>query len=227
MRRFLRLPSPAMVIAVIALFVALDVTSVARHLLNGGRSIANSTIPGRLLVRDTLTGREVRESRLGTVPRAASADTAARASSAATADTATNAGTANNALNLGGVAASFFQQRCTDGAVKGYVRANVPTTGTFPVGYTSEATRVPQAFNCAGGGVEVRRVGVGDYRVRFINNPSTVAVASSFNDFDNFVAVGRVADPAGGLPPAEQVFRVQSRDDTGTLQDRSFTLLVP
>ena len=207
MRRFLRLPSPAMVIAVIALFVALDVTSVARHLLNGGRSIANSTIPGRLLVRDTLTGREVRESRLGTVPRAANADTA------------------NNALNLGGVAAGFFQQRCTDGAVKGFVR--VTGSGTFPVGYTSEANRVPRAFNCTGGVVEVRRVGVGDYRVRFANNPGDLAVATSFNDVDNFVAVARQSDAAGGLPATEQVFRVVSRDDAGTAQDRSFTLLVP
>ena len=73
MRKFIRRPSPAAILAFVALFVALDMASLAQRgarLLNGGRTIANNTIPGRLIVRDTLTGREIRESRLGLVPLA-------------------------------------------------------------------------------------------------------------------------------------------------------------
>jgi len=94
MRKLIRRPSPAMAVALIALFVALGGTSVAvislpknsvgtKQLRKGGvtspklrdravraRDIANDTIVGRKLRVATLGPREIAESKLGTVPAA-------------------------------------------------------------------------------------------------------------------------------------------------------------
>jgi hypothetical protein len=99
MRKLIRRPSPAMIVALIALFVALGGTGYAVTALpknsvgekqlrkaaitsqkiraNAVRSgdIANSTIVGRDLRAGTLGQREIAESKLGTVPRASIADT--------------------------------------------------------------------------------------------------------------------------------------------------------
>jgi hypothetical protein len=99
MRRLLRsLPSPAMVVALIALFVAMGGVSyglagsnivTSGDIVNGAvktkdiknndvRSgdIRNSTVRGRDVRNNTLTGSDVDESALGTVPSALAANTA-------------------------------------------------------------------------------------------------------------------------------------------------------
>jgi hypothetical protein len=73
-------PSPALVVAGLALVVALGGTAFAapiRHLAGSidGASIKNHTIGGAKLKDDTLTGKQINESRLGAVPQAANADT--------------------------------------------------------------------------------------------------------------------------------------------------------
>src|SRR5215210_8057438 len=80
MRRLrLRRPSPALVISLIALFVALGGTSYAaikigaRNLKTGSvgtRAVKNGTLSGRDLKRAGLSGREINEGRLGVVPSA-------------------------------------------------------------------------------------------------------------------------------------------------------------
>ena len=75
MRRLrLRRPSPALVISLIALFVALGGTSYAaikigaRNLKTGSvgtRAVKNATLSGRDLRRAGLSGREINEGRLG------------------------------------------------------------------------------------------------------------------------------------------------------------------
>ena len=94
-----RRPSPALIIACLALFVALGGTGYAaivlpknsvgaKQIRTGGvtsseirnsttrsRDIAQNTILGRDLRADTLGAREIAESKLGTVPRASAADT--------------------------------------------------------------------------------------------------------------------------------------------------------
>ena len=80
MRRLrLRRPSPALVISLIALFVALGGTSYAaikigaRNLKTGSvgtRAVKNATLSGRDLRRAGLSGREINEGRLGSVPLA-------------------------------------------------------------------------------------------------------------------------------------------------------------
>jgi hypothetical protein len=98
-------PSPALVIALIALFVALGGSGYAAVKLNGkslkngsvaGKKLKNRSIAGKKLKNDTVTGRHIKESTLGKVPLAAAADTA---NSAKTADSA------GSATSFGGVTA--------------------------------------------------------------------------------------------------------------------------
>jgi hypothetical protein len=73
MLRTLR-PSPALIVASLALVVAVSGTTYAAATING-RSIANHSIAGSKLINNTLTGAQVKESRLTTVRHAANADT--------------------------------------------------------------------------------------------------------------------------------------------------------
>ena len=121
-------PSPALVIACIALFVAMGGVSYgfatgsidSREIKNGavttkdlrnnevrGRDIRNSTILGRDVAFNTLTGSDIKESALGQVPRAAFAG---------------SAGNAGNANTLGGVGGS------------GFVRKEAPAFAAIPLG---------------------------------------------------------------------------------------------
>ena len=74
MRRPLRSRfSYANVMSTPAVFIALGGSSYAAVTLNG-KDIKHRSIPGTKLKRNSVTGLEVRESRLGRVPRAALAD---------------------------------------------------------------------------------------------------------------------------------------------------------
>lgn len=60
-------PSPAMVVAVVALIVALAGTAYAAQTINGG-AIKKQTIGGGKLKKKTLTGFQINTDKLGTVP---------------------------------------------------------------------------------------------------------------------------------------------------------------
>lgn len=62
-----RRPSPAMVVAVIALVAALAGTAYAAQTINGG-AIKKQTIGGGKLKKNTLTGFQINNNKLGTVP---------------------------------------------------------------------------------------------------------------------------------------------------------------
>src|SRR3954467_10671273 len=62
-------PSPAMVVAVIALIVALAGTAYAAKRINGG-SIIKQSIGGGKVKKDTLTGFQINNAKLGEVPQA-------------------------------------------------------------------------------------------------------------------------------------------------------------
>src|SRR3954447_890248 len=64
-----RRPSPAMVVSVIALIVALAGTAYAAQRINGG-AIKKQTIGGGKLKRKTLTGFQINTNKLGVVPAA-------------------------------------------------------------------------------------------------------------------------------------------------------------
>jgi hypothetical protein len=64
-----RRPSPAMVVAMIALFVALAGTAYAAQTINGG-AIKKQTIGAGKLKQKTLTGYQINTNKLGVVPSA-------------------------------------------------------------------------------------------------------------------------------------------------------------
>jgi hypothetical protein len=101
-------PSPALVVSLIALFVALGGSGYAAVKLNGkslkngsvaGKKLKNRSIAGKKLKNNTVTGRHIKESTLGKVPLAAQADNATSATNA------TNATTAGSATSFGGMTA--------------------------------------------------------------------------------------------------------------------------
>lgn len=100
-------PSPAMVVALLALFVAASGTTYAAVKING-KDLVNKSVAGKKLKPDTVKGKQVNEAKLGQVPSAAAADTAASAETANTADTATTATMATNATQLGGLGPGAF-----------------------------------------------------------------------------------------------------------------------
>jgi hypothetical protein len=67
-------PSPALIVASLALFVAIGGSAYAAATISG-RSITDHSIAGRKIINNTLTGRQIKESRLATVPHAANANT--------------------------------------------------------------------------------------------------------------------------------------------------------
>ena len=84
----IKLPSPAMAISLLALFVALGGTGYAAVKINGknikaktitGTKLKNRTITGTKLKNNTLTGKQIAESKLATVPRAKLATSAGTA----------------------------------------------------------------------------------------------------------------------------------------------------
>jgi hypothetical protein len=83
MKRFIRRPSPAMVVACIALFVAMGGVSYgvaagfidSREIKNNtirGKDVKNGALTGKEFKRDSVGGLTVNESRLGVVPSAES-----------------------------------------------------------------------------------------------------------------------------------------------------------
>lgn len=98
----MRRPSPALVIALIALFVSLGGTGYAALTITG-RNVKNRSLTGADVKRDSLGGAEIREARLGTVPRAAAA---ARADHARGADHAATSGRAASADRAGHAASA-------------------------------------------------------------------------------------------------------------------------
>jgi hypothetical protein len=65
----IRRPSPAMVVALVALAVALGGTAIAAQTINGG-AIKKQTIGGGKLKKKTLTGFQINTNKLGVVPTA-------------------------------------------------------------------------------------------------------------------------------------------------------------
>ncbi len=65
----MRRPSPAMIVALIALVVALGGTAIAAQTINGG-AIKKQTIGGGKLKQKTLTGFQINTNKLGVVPAA-------------------------------------------------------------------------------------------------------------------------------------------------------------
>lgn len=98
-KRLGRMPSPATVIACLALFVAISGTSYAAGKING-KKLKNRSVTAGKVKKDTLTGTEINESKLGKVPSAQSADSAT---------------TAGNASTVGGANLASLKTKCPSG----------------------------------------------------------------------------------------------------------------
>lgn len=69
------------------------------------------------------------------------------------------------------------QQRCQQGAIRGI--AVVIGGASIPDRFVATGSFFARKFNCTGGGITVRRVGAGEYDVRFANNGANVALVSA------------------------------------------------
>jgi hypothetical protein len=169
MRRLLNnRPSPAMVVALIALFVALGGSGYAAVQLNG-KVLKNGSVAGKKLKRNSVTGKQIKESALATVPRA-------RSLGGKTADDFLPLkGTAVNSQKLGGLSRTSFVRRECDvdtGQVKGIVTIAAATN--FPGTFTTVS-----GYSCNGQTIEARKLGMGRYEVRFNGSPATEWVATA------------------------------------------------
>ena len=162
-------PSPAMIVALIALFVALGGSSYAvtkistKNLRTGAvnsRVVKNNSLRSADVRRESLTGGDIKTDSI----KNADIDNATlRANSADTAARATTANTAENANALGGVAAANFTQRtCTSqtGAVKGFAR--IAASDTFSNDLHDDRSREPLQLQRGDG----RGAAAGHRRVR-------------------------------------------------------------
>jgi hypothetical protein len=147
-----RAPSPAMVVACLALIVALGGTSYAAIRLPansvGTKQLKKGAVTGVKVKSNTLTGNQINESKLGKVPSAGNADSATNATTAGSAPVSRlDYQSAAVAVPAGFLAATRGSASCPTGlsATGGGAKMSDPNNGyildTNPVGKTGwEAT---------------------------------------------------------------------------------------
>jgi hypothetical protein len=82
-------------------------------------------------------------------------------------------------------AASVAQQRCAQGAVRGIaVVTGDPSKGiaNVPDQFTSAPVLFGRRFNCTGRPIQVRRLGIGRYEIRFVGNGATTALVGAYTE---------------------------------------------
>jgi hypothetical protein len=213
-------PSPALLISLIALVVALGGTSYAafrlpagsvgtKQLVNGAVStpkIKNGAVNGSKVAKNSLTGANINLGTLGNVPsatnaaHATSADSATNASHATSADNATNATNAANATTaatasaLGSVA---YRVDTSAGAVDIPACSDNPCTPN-DVGTASITATCPQGMVAIGGGGETYDAGVelsGSFPKTFAFGGVTPPGPNAWQvDADNFLQTGSKVD---------------------------------
>jgi hypothetical protein len=84
------------------------------------------------------------------------------------------------ALGEGVQALTAAQPRCANGAVRGIATVTGDSAGIANMEdkFASRKALFARSFNCTGRGVQVRRVGIGVYEVRFVGNSAPTAIAS-------------------------------------------------
>jgi hypothetical protein len=220
-----RRPSPAMIVALLALFVALGGSTYAATKIRardirtgavGSRAIANNSIRSSDIRNGVVTGQDVKDDSL---TNADIDNTSLRALSATSATTATRATNASNADRLDGIdSTSFTRRACTSqtGAIKGVVTIDASAT------FTATFAAVP-GYNCSGQSIEARRLSMGRYEVRFNGSPVTQAVATA-------IVAGFKADMVSVTNQSPGLFTVYVLDPLpapGAFVDDDFTMITP
>jgi hypothetical protein len=193
-----RVPSPSLIIAVLALLAAM-----------GGSAYA--------------TGGSDKKTDKNIANNAAKTYFTSQIGSASVAR-ATNATNSQNAAQLGGVPASGYTVRDCNaqaGAIKGW--ASVPDASAS---YSSTFVHT-FGYNCSGGDVQARRFGVGLYEVRFVNSPVAAMVATvNGGPGSPTPPAGTGFVDSHNVSPG--LFQVGTRAPNGTLTDGiGFVIITP
>lgn len=186
----------ANVVATLALFVSLGGSSYAVSQITS-RDVKNRSLKGGDMRRDTLTGKEINESKMGAVPNALRSLSATNASvadlskdseRATTAGTATLADTARDAQALAGQGAASFEQSST----VQFGRASATPSGTsseqvllsWPELGAELRTSIGQGCGATQVTIGVRNTKTSGPSVRvFENDPGPVVLPQTTNRF--------------------------------------------
>jgi hypothetical protein len=191
-------PSPALIVAFVALFAAMGGVGYATAKLKPN-SVKTKSIKSGAVTTDKIADGAV------TTPKLAPNAVAPYATNAV------NAMNAANADKLGGVAPG--------GCQTGWLKAST-TVDTAPLnGTIGEPIGVP-GFNCASSAddaVQVQREAVGQYTVTLAGSDADVAIASSAGS--NSVAA------ATSLEPGSFLVKVWNNGDAAFVDGRTFTLI--
>ena len=226
-RFVLRRPSPALVVAFVALLIALGGTSYAAFRLPrnsvGTKQLKHNAVTASKIKNGAVTASKINTSGL-TVPNALhanSADSATNATNATHATTAdnatdaTNATTATTAINanlLGGLPGSLYQQRNAEGsALAGAV--------------ITSAGGIASWFNAFGGAPTVTHTSTGVYDISFdglnVQDDNTVMLVTP-----NTPSTDCTATNASNASNASTTFIVvETKDCDGTAADRGFHVI--
>ncbi len=172
-KRALR-PTPALVIAFVALFAAMGGIGYSAVKIKPN-SVKTKNIKTGAVTTDKLADGAVTTPKLAADAVAPNARNAANAANATNATNATNAANAMNAARLGGAAPG----QCQTGWLKGSLA--VDTDVVTP----AQPTAIVPGFNCASkanDAIQIERLDVGRYMVSFAGNDANIAVTTSGGD---------------------------------------------
>jgi hypothetical protein len=220
----LRRPSPALVVAFVALLIALGGTSYAAFRLPrnsvGTKQLKNNAVTASKIKNGAVTASKINTSGLMApnafhANSADSATNATNATHATTANTATNATTATTAINanlLGGLPGSLYQQRNAEGSA--LAGALITSAG----GITSW-------FNAFGGGPTVTHPSAGVYDISVdglnVQDDNTVILVTP-----NTPSTDCTATNASNASNASTTFIVvETKDCDDTAADRGFHVI--
>jgi hypothetical protein len=220
-------PSAALVVAGLALLVAM-----------GGTGYASGLVTGKQVKNSSLTGKDIRDATVSSadVVGLTKADIAADALDGDVIDelrleTVGSAHDAANAHELDGMTNADFLHTagCQIGKVLGFAHIR-GDDGTMPATYTAGLSHVSATHNCSGAQVQVRRIAVGQYRVKFLGNPAYLAFAQVRTEHDSTDAdlcLGLRKETAAGVDLNAFAVTVTTCDGTSTPRDADFSLILP
>jgi hypothetical protein len=186
-------PSPALVIACLALFVAMGGVGYAALKLKPN-SVRTKNIRDAAVTAPKLADGSVATAKLG--------DGAVTTSKLAP---GTAVAQADNANRLGGMPPTAYQGSCRPGAIAGSLL--VDTTGLVQ----GDPYKTVPGFSCTGGAVQIRKTATGTYNVRFVGNPAAATAIANGIDKSGSNAFQAIAlpttDPTVGN---EKVFSVEN-----------------
>ena len=196
-------PTPALVVACLALFVAMGGVGYAALKLKPN-SVRTKNIRDAAVTAPKLADGSVATAKLGD-----GAATTSKLGDGAVTKSKLAPGTAvpraANADRLGGMPPSAYQGSCKPGAIAGSLL--VDTTGLVQ----GDPYKTVPGFSCTGGAVQIRKTATGTYNVRFVGNPAAATAIANGIDKSGPNAFQAIAlpttDPTIGN---EQVFSVEN-----------------